>query len=422
MRLLLTANASYIPPRGGATRSNLVWLKNLAAAGHACRIVAPGLAGQAGERRQMREEEIDRDWFEREAPSGTRLFQCGGVEVFSIAERTRLVPSLREHIAAFRPDWLLVSSEDLGHVLLAEAARSSPGRIVYLAHTPQFFPFGPASWNPDPDATELVRRAAGIVAIGCHAAAYIAEHAGVEPAVIHPPIYGRGPHPNLACFDRGLVTMVNPCAVKGISIFLALADRFPEFEFGAVTGWGTTAEDRRELEGRPNITLLPNYRDIEDLFRRTRLLLMPSLWYEGFGLSVLEAKLRGIPTLSSDSGGLLEGNVGTGLTVPVRGIERFEPLFDERGLPKPVLPHNDIEPWAAALQTLLADRALYEALSQESQRAAAAFVSSIRPERMEEYLATLQPRDSSLPAPPPVESLSAEKRELLLRRLRKAHP
>lgn len=421
MRVLLTANASYVPPRGGATRSNLAWLKNLAAAGHACRIIASALAGQAGERRQMRDEELDRDCVEREAPPGLRIFECAGVEVLSIAERARLVPALREQIAAFRPDWVLVSSEDLGHVLLAEAVRSAPGRVVYLAHTPQFFPFGPASWNPDPEATALIRRTAGIVAIGSHTAAYIAEHTGIEPVVIHPPIYGRPPYPNLAVFDRGLVTMINPCAVKGISIFLALADRFPSVEFGAVPGWGTTADDRREIERRSNIAILPNYRDIEDLFRRTRVLLMPSLWYEGFGLSVLEAKLRGIPTISSDSGGLLEGNVGTGWTIPVRGIERFEPAFDERGMPKPVLPENDVEPWAAALERLLGDRALYESLSRESQQAACSFLQSIRPGQLEEYLAALRPRDAAGPAPPHVEALSAERRELLLRRLRKAH-
>jgi len=35
MRILLTSNASYVPPRGGATRSNLLWLEHMAAAGHA---------------------------------------------------------------------------------------------------------------------------------------------------------------------------------------------------------------------------------------------------------------------------------------------------------------------------------------------------------------------------------------------------
>ena len=43
MRILLTANASYVPPRGGSTRSNLVWLEYLASRGHDCRVVAPAL-------------------------------------------------------------------------------------------------------------------------------------------------------------------------------------------------------------------------------------------------------------------------------------------------------------------------------------------------------------------------------------------
>ena len=69
---------------------------------------------------------------------------------------------------------MLVSSEDVAHVLLREAHHAAPDRIVYLAHTPQFYPFGPASWNPDPQAA-LIRpnRSAAIVAIGEHMAGYI---------------------------------------------------------------------------------------------------------------------------------------------------------------------------------------------------------------------------------------------------------
>ena len=131
--------------------------------------------------------------------------------------------------------------------------------------------------------------------------------------------------------------MINPCAVKGISIFLELAARCPDVAFGALPGWGTTAADRRALEALPNVTLLPNCRRHRRGARaRTRVLLMPSLWYEGFGLIVMEAMLRGIPVIASDSGGLVEAKMGTGFVIPVPPIERYEPVFDERGMPRPV--------------------------------------------------------------------------------------
>jgi surfactin synthase thioesterase subunit/glycosyltransferase involved in cell wall biosynthesis len=388
MRILLAANASYVPPRGGATRSNLWWLERLAASGHACRAVTAALEPSVAER-QIRDEGIEAEWTRSAAGAGVERFERRGVAVYAAGGRGRLVPLLREQIGEFQPDWVLISSEDLGHTLLREAARLAPERIIYLAHTPQFFPFGPASWNPDAGAAEIVRRAAAAIAICQHVADYVAVHAGRAAEVIHPPIYGAGPFPNLAAFDRGLVAMVNPCAMKGISIFLALADRLPETGFGALPGWGTTAADMAEMRRRPNITLLPNYRNIEDFLRQTRVLLMPSLWHEGYGLSVMEAMLRGIPTVASDSGGLAEAKLGTGSVVHVPEIERFEPVFDEHGMPRPVLPAIDIEPWVAALGRLLSDGREYERESERSRAAALEFVAGIRGERMEEFLLAL---------------------------------
>src|SRR5215475_4659008 len=166
MRILLTANASYVPPRGGATRSNLVWLDHLARAGHACRIVC----GAPGE--------------------GAELRRHQSIVMFAIADPARRVQVLREQIREFRPDWVLVSSEDVGHALIREAHDGAEGRVVYLAHTPQFYPFGPASWNPDSHGAGAVSHAAGIVAIGQHMAGYIEQSLGRKAAVIHPPIYG----------------------------------------------------------------------------------------------------------------------------------------------------------------------------------------------------------------------------------------
>jgi len=402
MRILLTANASYVPPRGGATRSNLLWLEDMAARGHMCRIVAAALPDGAGKRAQMAQEGVDRPTLMER-----------GVEVYEVADPSRQPLALRRQIREFQPDWVLVSSEDLGHGLLREAFASAPGRVVYLAHTPQFFPFGPASWNPDPRATELVARAEGVVAIGQTTAAYVRQYAGRSAEVIHPPIYGHGPFPNLAAFESGLVTMVNPCAVKGISIFLALADRFPGYGFGALPGWGTTARDRAELAARPNIALLPNCRHITEFLSCTRVLLMPSLWYEGFGLTAMEAMLYGIPVAASDAGGLVEAKMGTPFVVEAPAIERYAPVFDEHSLPAPVIGPVDLRPWEEALRVLLTDRALYERVSAVSREAALSFTGSLDAGRMLNFLASLKPHQEAPPLPT-LAHLSGEKRALLL--------
>jgi glycosyltransferase involved in cell wall biosynthesis len=402
MQVLLTSNASYAPPKGGSTRSNLVWLRHLANSGHTCRIVCPTA--------------------DTTVPD-TDSTDVSGIDIRSIHDLSRRTHILRQEISDFCPDWVLVSSEDLSHVLLREASAVAPGRIVYLAHTPQFYPFGPASWNPDRQATQLVCRARAIVAIAQTTAKYIEEYCGAPADVIHPPIYGNPPWPQFGSFDEGYVLMINPCVVKGIEIFLELARRMPEYTFAGLAGWGTTSKDRAAMSAFPNVRILEAVPNIDAVLQKARVLLMPSLWMEGFGLIAMEAMLRGVPVISSDAGGLVEAKRGTGFVIPVRPIERYEASFDEAHMPRPVQVEQDIEPWESALRTLLGDREVYRQEAERSREVAVAFVSKLRASDFEDLLERITPGIASGPEPPrkapDLSKLSAEKRALLLQRLRK---
>jgi len=373
MKVLLTANASYDPPQGGSTRSNLSWLRHLASQGHACRIVAPTPAGDTSARDRM----------------------ADGISIRSVPQLQRQHGLLAQEMRTFAPDWALVSSEDVAHVLLREAAHTMAGRLVYLAHTPQFFPFGPESWNKDETASAAIRRAAGVVAISHHVAGYVREYLGCAATVIHPPIYGHPPYRKFGRFGSGSVLMVNPCAVKGIAIFLALARVFPDIEFAALHGWGTTAQDRAALASLPNVRVLETVPNIEDVLCQARCLLMPSVWYEGFGLIAMEAMLRGVPVIASNSGGLEEAKHGTGYVVPVSPIAKYELVFDDRGMPRAVVPEQDLRPWVAALQTMLTDEPAYWSEAERSRHVALAFVNGLNAADFESYLRQLHRSESS---------------------------
>jgi glycosyltransferase involved in cell wall biosynthesis len=309
VKVLLASTASYEPPRGGSTRANRVWLEHLAASGHDCRVVCSGTSGRV---------------------------RVNGVEVRR-AEPAALRTALASEVAAFAPDCVLVSSEDAGQTLLIAAEQEAPGQVVYLAHTPQMFPVGPASLNPNNAGTAAVKRAAKVIAIGHYTADTILAYTDRYADIVHPPIYGRPGRVSGAG-----VGLINPSAVKGLSVFLALADRFPDTPFVALPGWGTTQADRAQLAARPNVHLVPSCPNIDDFFRHVRVLLVPSLWHEGFGMVVIEAMLRGIPVLASDLGGLPEAKLGVPFLLPVAPIRTYKTQFDELGLPVPAVPEQPV--------------------------------------------------------------------------------
>src|SRR5205814_1001674 len=94
MRILLASNASYFPPRGGSTRSNLVWLRQLASAGHACRVVCAAPESETGADRERAEQGI------------TSTIEAN-LEITPMAELARKRGVLLQAMAEFKPDWIL---------------------------------------------------------------------------------------------------------------------------------------------------------------------------------------------------------------------------------------------------------------------------------------------------------------------------
>ena len=94
MRLLATSNASYLPPRGGSTRSNLAWFRDLAARGHDVRVVAPSLAKDTPEQREriradLEDEGIEVKLIHSDPQLGIDEVASGGITYYTVGDASR---------------------------------------------------------------------------------------------------------------------------------------------------------------------------------------------------------------------------------------------------------------------------------------------------------------------------------------------
>lgn len=391
MKILLTTNLPYFPTHGGANTSNRFLLEGFVKNKHSVVIVVPALGTPSQLTHAQWLEEVKSQGISVTSEAGVDVFNLNGVEVHAVVEQSGLRRHLIEQIRRFDPDWTLVSSEDPSQNLLDAALKHCPGRVVYLARTAPFLPFGPNAFFPSVTRTKMLGKTTAIVAVSEYVADYIRQWGGLEPVVLPISFYGEGPFPNHGCFDKGYVTMINPCAVKGLSIFVACARALPDFPFAAVPTWGTTEENLNTLRQVPNIHLLEPNENVDEIYSESRIILVPSLVAEGKSRVILEAMVRGIPVLASDCGGNVEAKLDRDFLLPVRPIRAFGEQLDGRMLPIPTIPEQDIGPWLNALRRLLSDRDFYERVSSAGREVALKFVASMDTAALQNFLLNLEP-------------------------------
>jgi surfactin synthase thioesterase subunit/glycosyltransferase involved in cell wall biosynthesis len=421
VRILLAQNSLYYPAHGGGDKSNRLLIEALRARGHICRVVAR--ISVFGEREQASyiEALAARAVTPRSTANGIVVFERAGVEVHVVTGA-----SLRAHFAAqaeeFAPDVILASTDDPAQLLLETALRHPTARVVYLARATLALPFGPDCAFPSEAKTARIRSCDGAVGVSQYVAGYMRRHASIDAVHVPISLLEPGDWPPLGDFHSEFVTFVNPCAVKGIAIFLALADAFPNVDFAAVPTWGTNSDDRAALAARPNVHLLAPVDDIDQLLARTRVLLVPSLWAEARSRIVLEALLRGVPVMASDIGGIPEAMMGVPYLLPVHPIERYQTRLDEQMVPVAEVPVQDVAPWRNVLARLTTDAAHHAEISRQSRQAALGYAAGLHAGHFEAFLGRVERRDRAHAAAPSrnaIDGLSDDKRRLLGLRLRR---
>lgn len=160
--------------------------------------------------------------------------------------------------------------------------------------------------------------------------------------------------------SREYITLINLFENKGPDVFWELAKRFPDEKFLAVKGGYGQQEIPDDISD--NVTVKENTADVKSIYRRTKILLMPSK-YESFGRVAIEAAASGIPTIASPTPGLVEA------------LGETTPFCDP----------DSIDDWELELTILLGNGIAYEAACKMA-KSRSAYWDARRPQETEEFV------------------------------------
>ena len=171
-------------------------------------------------------------------------------------------------------------------------------------------------------------------------------------------------HENLISPERDpkYVTFINPVGAKGLPIFAKMAKlcqtEMPDLRFLVINSRGNFSQTVTLLHEKdkpdvhpytaadfPNVDMASSQKDMRPVFKVTKALIAPSLWFESWGRVTSEAALNRIPVLCSTSGGLAEAMAGCGISLEAPEHCRQ----DHWSIPT----DEEIRPWMDALKEIL---------------------------------------------------------------------
>ena len=136
--------------------------------------------------------------------------------------------------------------------------------------------------------------------------------------VFNPPIDSRyfdvGKFPR----ENEYITLINLDENKGGFILRRVAEALPDKKFLAVKGSYSEPHYFGQASNfPPNVTVIPNTPNINEVYAKTRILIMLSR-YESWGMTATEAMCNGIPVICTPTEGLKENCADAGIYIPAR--------------------------------------------------------------------------------------------------------
>jgi glycosyltransferase involved in cell wall biosynthesis len=255
----------------------------------------------------------------------------------------------------YQPDILLTYGGNWAVQAVMDAARRRSIRVAFALHNFAY-----------EKAKDLFAKVDAVLVPSRFAQAHYQKVLGLQSR----PIPGPWNWANVRCsdFERRFVTFVNPQPHKGVFIFARIASELarlrPDIPMLVVEGRATAKWLERtghDLTGVHNMHQLANTPDPKDFYRVSKIVLMPSLWWESFPRVAAESLINGIPVLGSNRGGIPE--------VLDQAGKMFEIPAQYTPESRIVATAVEVEPWIEAIVKLWDDANFYE---QECARSLAA--------------------------------------------------